>query len=95
MRKNGENIIIDNEHYNGRGNFSNLGNRMIDYIDNYNFVNRKISIKIGLGLSDAFACFVRYSKLQVIKETEQYKFFFQILPLILMIILMIYLIILL
>ena len=78
--ENGENIIIDNEHYDGRGNFSNLGNWMIDYIDNYNFVNRgdkdrKISIKMGLGLSGAIACFVRNSKLQVIKGTEQYKFF--------------------
>ena len=75
-----EAIIIDNEHYDGRGNFSNIGNWMIDYIDNYNFVNRgdidrKITVQMGLGKGGAIACFVRNSALEIVEGTQKYHFF--------------------
>ena len=40
VKENGEEITLDNEHYDGMGNIGNFGNWMIDYIDNFNFVNR-------------------------------------------------------
>ena len=81
INENGENIIIDNEHYDGRGIFPNIGNWMIDYIDNFNFVNRgdkdrKISVLIGHGRQGSIACFVRNSNLEVIKGTEQNTVYF-------------------
>ena len=76
IREKGESIIIDNEHYDGKGDISNLGNWMIDYIDNFNFVNRgdkqrKISISLGHGFQGSLACFIRNSKLEIIQETVQ------------------------
>ena len=72
----GNNIIIDDEHYDGRGILSNIGNWMIDYIDNFNFVNRgdkerKINVLLGHGKQGSLACFVRNSKLDVIEGTQQ------------------------
>ena len=77
----GKEIIIDNEHYDGRGIFSNIGNWMIDYIDNFNFVNRgdkkrEVSVLIGHGRQGSLACFVRNSKLEIIEGTEQNTVYF-------------------
>ena len=77
INEEGKNIIIDNEHYDGRGSFANIGNWMIDYIDNFNFVNRgdknrNISVLIGHGYQGSIACFVRNSKLEMIEGTEQF-----------------------
>ena len=77
INENGEKIVIDNEHYDGRKVLSNLGNWMIDYIDNFNFVNRgdkkrKVSVLIGHGNKGSLACFVRNSKLEVIQGTEEF-----------------------
>ena len=77
----GEEIIIDNEHYDGRGILANIGNWMIDYIDNFNFVNRgdkkrKISVLIGHGYQGSLACFVRNAKLEIIEGTEQNTVYF-------------------
>ena len=77
INEKGENIVIDNEHFDGRGNLSNIGNWMIDYIDNFNFVNRgdkarKINVLLGHGKSGSLACFVRNSRLEVIEGTPQY-----------------------
>ena len=74
--ENGTQITIDNEHYDGMGNIGNFGNWMIDYIDNFNFVNRgnkqrKISILLGHGFQGSLACFIRDSKLEIIQGTEQ------------------------
>ena len=33
-------IVIDSDHYDGRGQLANIGNWMIDYQDRYNFVNQ-------------------------------------------------------
>ena len=81
INEDGEDIIIDNEHYDGRGIHPNIGNWMIDYIDNFNFVNRgdkdrKVSVLIGHGRQGSIACFVRNSKLEVIKGTEQNTVYF-------------------
>ena len=72
----GESIILDNEHYDGTGSIGNFGNWMIDYIDNFNFVNRgdkqrKINIYLGHGFQGSLACFIRNSKLEIIQGTEQ------------------------
>ena len=77
INEKGEQIIIDNEHYDGRGLLSNLGNWMIDYIDNFNFVNRgdkkrTISVLMGHGRQGSLACFVRNSKLEIIEGTQTY-----------------------
>ena len=77
INEKGEQIIIDNEHYDGRGFLSNLGNWMIDYIDNFNFVNRGdkkriISVLMGHGRQGSLACFVRNSKLEIIEGTQTY-----------------------
>ena len=81
INENGKEIIIDNEHYGGRGILPNLGNWMIDYIDNFNFVNRgdkkrKLSVLIGHGRQGSLACFVRNSKLEIIEGTEQNTVYF-------------------
>ena len=73
----GERIVIDNEHYDGRGILTNNGNWMIDYIDNFNFVNRgdkdrKISVLMSHGRQGSIACFVRNANLEVIEDTVQY-----------------------
>ena len=72
----GTEITLDNEHYDGMDNIGNFGNWMIDYIDNFNFVNRgnkqrKISIFLGHGFQGSLACFIRNSKLEIIQGTEQ------------------------
>ena len=77
INEKGEKIVIDNEHYDGRKILSNLGNWMIDYIDNFNFVNRgdkkrKVSVLIGHGNKGSLACFVRNSKLEIIQGTEEF-----------------------
>ena len=76
INEKGEKIILDNEHYDGMGNIGNFGNWMIDYIDNFNFVNRgnkqrKISIFLSHGFQGSLACFIRNSKLEIIQGTEQ------------------------
>ena len=50
---------------------------MIDYIDNFNFVNRgdkdrKISVLMSHGRQGSIACFVRNANLEVIEDTVQY-----------------------
>ena len=76
VKENGEEITLDNEHYDGKGNIGNFGNWMIDYIDNFNFVNRgdkqrTVSISLYHGYQGSLACFIRNSKLEVIEGTEQ------------------------
>ena len=76
INENKEDIIIDTEHYDGSGNISNLGNWMIGYIDNFNFVNRgnkqrKISILLSHAFKGSLACFILNSKLEIIPGTEQ------------------------
>ena len=44
-------IIIDNDHYDGFGNLTSMGNWMIDHIDTFIFINRdsknrKITINV-------------------------------------------------
>ena len=76
INEKGTPIVLDNEHYDGIGNIGNFGNWMIDYIDNFNFVNRgdkqrNISINLRHGFQGSLACFIRNSKLEIIKGTEQ------------------------
>ena len=81
INERGQEISIDNEHYDGRGVLPNTGNWMIDYIDNFNFVNRgdknrEVSVLLGHGRQGSLSCFVRNSKLEVIEGTEQYTVYF-------------------
>ena len=76
INETGDNICLDNEHYDGTGRIGNFGNWMIDYIDNFNFVNRgdkprNVSINLRHGFQGSLACFIRNSKLEIIKGTEQ------------------------
>ena len=76
INETGDNICLDNEHYDGTGSIGNFGNWMIDYIDNFNFVNRgdkprNVSINLRHGFQGSLACFIRNSKLEIIKGTEQ------------------------
>ena len=71
-----EQIIIDNDHYDGYGNLSNLGNWMIDYIDTFVFINRgskERKITINMKNSGAIAAMVRNSEGIVEKGTEQFS----------------------
>ena len=71
-----EQIIIDNDHYDGYGNLSNLGNWMIDYIDTFVFINRgskERNITINMKNSGAIAAMVRNSEGIVEKGTEQFS----------------------
>ena len=48
-----EEVVIDSDHYDGKGNLANIGNWMIDYQDRYNFVNQgSRNRKITLGFRD-------------------------------------------
>ena len=76
INETGEDICLDNEHYDGTGGTGNFGNWMIDYLENFNFVNRgdkqrKISINVRHGYQGSLACFIRNAKLEIIKGTEQ------------------------
>jgi len=71
-----EQIIIDNDHYDGYGKLSNLGNWMIDYIDTFVFINRgskERKITINMKNSGAIAAMVRNSEGIVEKGTEQFS----------------------
>jgi len=71
-----EQIIIDNDHYDGYGNLANLGNWMIDYIDTFVFINRgskERKITINMKNSGAIAAMVRNSEGIVEKGTEQFS----------------------
>ena len=71
-----EQIIIDNDHYDGLGNLSNLGNWMMDYIDTFIFINRgskERKITIYMKNNGAIAAMVRNSEGLVEKGTEQFS----------------------
>ena len=73
--KDGNKICIDYDHYDGLGHLANIGNWMIDYIDNFTFVNygkkdRKIVIRMNnVG---SLAVMVRDENGKIIKNTPQY-----------------------
>ena len=71
-----EQIIIDNDHYDGYGDLANLGNWMIDYIDTFVFINRgskERKITINMKNSGAIAAMVRNSEGIVEKGSEQFS----------------------
>lgn len=71
----GEDIVIDYEHYDGLGMIANIGNWMIDYMDNYTFVNhgsqpRKITLKYTN--TGSLAIMVRDQNGKIVSGTPQY-----------------------
>ena len=71
----GSPIVIDNDHYDGRGCLANLGNWMMDYIDTFTFVNqgdRDRNIVVEMTNNGSVACLVREQDGSPIKGTEQY-----------------------
>ena len=40
VNQEGRTIVIDNDHLDGHGNVTNLGNWMVDYLDCFTFVNQ-------------------------------------------------------
>lgn len=74
INENGENIVIDYQHYDGHGMLANVGNWMIDYQDDFNFVNqgnkdREVTITLN---GDTIAAMMRDENGKVIPGTEKY-----------------------
>lgn len=75
VNSNGENMVIDYDRYDGLGYTANIGNWMIDYIDNYTFVNHgsnKRTIKLKYTNSGSLAIMVRDKDGKIISGTPQY-----------------------
>lgn len=74
INENGENIVIDYQHYDGHGMLANVGNWMIDYQDDFNFINqgnkdREVTITLN---GDTIAAMMRDENGKVIPGTEKY-----------------------
>ena len=71
----GNPICIDADHYDGLGYTANIGNWMIDYMENYTFVNhgtRERKIKISFTNNGSVAVLVRDAEGKYIEGTAQY-----------------------
>ena len=71
-------IVIDNNHYDGRGKVANTANWMINYITSYYLVNlgeieREVTVSIsGYGV---IACLVVDSDGYIVKDSEQFSLY--------------------
>ena len=75
VNSNGEPMVIDYDRYDGLGYTANIGNWMIDYMDNYTFVNhgsKDRTIKLEYTNTGSLAIMVRDQNGKVIKGTPQY-----------------------
>jgi hypothetical protein len=73
--KDGNPICIDSDHYDGLGYTANIGNWMIDYMENYTFVNhgsRDRKIKISFTNTGSVAVLIRDAEGKYIEGTAQY-----------------------
>ena len=73
--KDGNPICIDSDHYDGLGYTANIGNWMIDYMENYTFVNhgsRDRQIKVSFTNTGSVAVLVRDANGKYIEGTAQY-----------------------
>lgn len=72
---NGNPICIDSDHYDGVGMKANIGNWMIDYMDNYTFVNHGSTdrvVKLKYTNTGSIAVMVRDQDGKIIEGTPQY-----------------------
>ena len=71
----GNEICIDSDHYDGLGYTANIGNWMIDYMENYTFVNhgsKERNIKLSFTNTGSVAVLVRDAEGKYIEGTAQY-----------------------
>ena len=75
VNSDGEEICIDSDHYDGLGWTANIGNWMIDYMDNYTFVNhgsKDRKITVSFTNNGSVAVLVRDKDGKYIEGTAQY-----------------------
>jgi hypothetical protein len=73
--ENGNEICIDPDHFDGLGYTANIGNWMIDYMENYTFVNHgknSRTIKVSFKNNGSVAVLVRDQNGKYIEGTAQY-----------------------
>jgi hypothetical protein len=71
----GEEVVFDYNHYDGTGNLSNIGNWMMDYIENYTLVNcgsKDRFVTISIINNGCMAVVVRDTDGYAIEGTAQY-----------------------
>ena len=71
-------IVIDNNHYDGRGMVANTANWMVHYITSYrviNLGNRDRELTISIAGHGVIACFVVDSNGYVVSESEQFSLY--------------------
>ena len=71
----GEEVVFDYNHYDGTGNLSNIGNWMMDYIENYTLVNcgsKDRFVTISIINNGCMAVVVRDTNGYAIEGTAQY-----------------------
>lgn len=75
VNKDGENIAIDSDSYDGLGNLANIGNWMADYIDTFTLVNhgeKERLVTVRMRHNGALAVMVRDENGKVLPETVRY-----------------------
>lgn len=75
----GNEVVFDNDHYDGTGKLTNIGNWMKDYFDTYTFVNqgdrdREVTVKIITVNGGSLAIMVRDQNGAVIEGTPMFTF---------------------
>lgn len=76
--ENGNQICIDSDHYDGLGYTANIGNWMIDYIENYTFINHGLNnrkVKVSFTNNGSVAVLVRDKDGKYIEGTAQYTIY--------------------
>ena len=71
-------IVIDNNHYDGRGKVANTANWMVHYITSYHFINlgdREREVTITISGHGVVACFAVDSNGYIINDSEQFSLF--------------------
>ena len=72
---NGNEICIDSDHYDGLGYTANIGNWMIDYMENYTFVNhgsKDRTIRVGFRNNGSVCVLVRDAQGNYIEGTAEF-----------------------
>ena len=73
--KDGNPIVIDPDHYDGLGYTANIGNWMIDYMENYTFVNhgsKDRTVKVSFTNTGSVAVLIRDANGKYVEGTAQY-----------------------
>lgn len=76
--ENGNKIVIDSDHYDGLGKTANIGNWMIDYIENYTLVNhgsKNRKVVLSFTNTGSVAVVVRDKDGKAVEGTAQYTIY--------------------